>query len=134
MINLYLENQWRSWRHKRHTDVISGILCGFSSWCIFSNFFTGVPRVTKKEREFANFSIFDDPKKPYSSFKFQYDHQSFDRLHELMKFNTLLNVDLIKEKIASQVLLRKNNKEMPLRWMFLYQDNITNFHWPKKYY
>ena len=81
----------------------------------FFKYSTGVPRETQEEKDFANFSIFDDPEEPYSSFKFHYDHQTFDRLHELMKFNTLLNVDLIKEKIASQVLRRWNNKEITLR-------------------
>ena len=77
----------------------------------------GVHRETDEDREFANFSIFDDPDKPYSTFKFQYDGRTFDRLHELMKFNTLLNVDLIKEKMAQQVQYRRNNPQMLLRWI-----------------
>ena len=96
------------WRHFRNS-VWNLILIAFFKYS------TGVPRETQEEKDFANFSIFDDPEEPYSSFKFHYDHKTFDRLHELMKFNTLLNVDLIKEKIASQVLRRWNNKEITLR-------------------
>ena len=114
-LHLYLANQCGlrnvtnvMWRHFRNS-VWNLILIAFFKYS------TGVPRATQEEKDFANFSIFDDPEEPYSSFKFHYDHKTFDRLHELMKFNTLLNVDLIKEKIASQVLRRWNNKEITLR-------------------
>ncbi|XP_028401055.1 cytosolic phospholipase A2-like [Dendronephthya gigantea] len=72
----------------------------------------GVQRVTKEDRDFANFDIFDDADKSYSTFEFQYEKRTFDRLKEMMKFNTLLNMDLIKEKIAYQVALRKNNPHL----------------------
>ncbi|XP_028410382.1 cytosolic phospholipase A2-like [Dendronephthya gigantea] len=71
-----------------------------------------VKRVTMEDRDFANFDIFDDADKPYSTFEFQYKKRTFDRLKEMMKFNTLLNMDLIKEKIAYQVALRKNNPHL----------------------
>lgn len=67
--------------------------------------------MTKEDKDFADFRIFDDPNEPYSSFKFQYDNKTFDRLHELMKFNTRLNIDTIKEKIATYVDYRRNNPE-----------------------
>jgi phospholipase A2 len=63
-----------------------------------------------------DFPIFDDPDDPYSSFKFQYAPETFQRLHELMKFNTLLNVDLIKEKIAYYVGHRRNNRKYAERF------------------
>ncbi|XP_028398268.1 cytosolic phospholipase A2-like [Dendronephthya gigantea] len=69
----------------------------------------GVPRKTQEEKDFANFDIFDDPEQPYSSFTFEYEPKTFERMHELMKFNTLLNVDAIKEKIAYYVGYRRNN-------------------------
>ena len=75
------------------------------------HYFSGVPRDTKEARDFANFDIFDDPHEPYSSFTFEYKKRTFDRLKEMMKFNTLLNMDLIKEKIAQQVTFRKNNPQ-----------------------
>jgi phospholipase A2 len=74
-------------------------------------FSIGVPRVTQEDKDFANFDIFDDPDQPYSSFTFEYENRTFDRLHELMKFNTLLNMDLIKENIAYQVAYRRNNPQ-----------------------
>jgi len=42
----------------------------------------------------ANFNIFDTPKSPYSTFNFQYSNEAFDRLHQLMEFNTLLHFDV----------------------------------------
>ena len=74
----------------------------------------GVPRETEKDKNFANFDIFDDPDNSYSSFTFEYEKTTFDRLHELMKFNTLLNMDLIKEKIAHQVANRRNNPQFDM--------------------
>lgn len=71
--------------------------------------FLGVPRVENEDKDFGNFSIFDDPNKPYSSFNFEYTDRSFDRLHKLMKYNTLANLDIIKEKIAYRTNFRRNN-------------------------
>lgn len=57
-------------------------------------FFEGVPRNTDKDIEFADFDIFDDPASPYSTFNFQYSNQAFKRLHDLMEFNTLNNIEV----------------------------------------
>ena len=38
--------------------------------------------------------IFDDPESPFSTFNFQYPNQAFKRLHDLMYFNTLNNIDV----------------------------------------
>ena len=73
--------------------------------------FPGVARKTQEEKDFANFDIFDDPNQPYSSFTFEYEPKTFERMHELMKFNTLLNMEAIKEKIAYYVGYRRNNPE-----------------------
>ncbi|KAG1963726.1 cytosolic phospholipase A2 isoform X1 [Pimephales promelas] len=72
----------------------------------------GVPRETDKEREFADFDIFDDPETPYSTFNFQYSNQAFTQLHDLMEFNTLNNIEVIKEGIKDSILYRK---EIPSR-------------------
>ncbi|KAK2884074.1 hypothetical protein Q8A67_017711 [Cirrhinus molitorella] len=72
----------------------------------------GVPRDTDKEREFADFDIFDDPETPYSTFNFQYSNQAFTQLHDLMEFNTLNNIEVIKENIKDSILYRK---EIPSR-------------------
>ena len=43
----------------------------------------------------ADFKIFDDPNGPYRTFNFQYSNEDFDRLHNLMEFNTLLHFEVI---------------------------------------
>lgn len=65
--------------------------------------FAGIKRETKEEFDFANFTIFDDPETPYSTFNFTYDKKSFDRLAQLTEFNTLQNIELIKNVIAEEV-------------------------------
>ncbi|XP_060800266.1 cytosolic phospholipase A2 [Neoarius graeffei] len=69
----------------------------------------GVPRETDKEKEFGDFDIFDDPQTPYSTFNFQYSNQAFKQLHDLMEFNTLNNIELIKDAIKDSVLQRRMN-------------------------
>lgn len=69
----------------------------------------GVRRETEKEKEFADFDIFDDPQTPYSTFNFQYSHQAFTQLHDLMEFNTLNNIEVIKEAIKDSIIYRKEN-------------------------
>uniref|UniRef100_A0A4W4GYY6 Phospholipase A2 n=1 Tax=Electrophorus electricus TaxID=8005 RepID=A0A4W4GYY6_ELEEL len=69
----------------------------------------GVPRQTDKEKEFADFDIFDDPETPYSTFNFQYSNQAFKQLHDLMEFNTLNNIEVIKDAIKECILQRREN-------------------------
>ncbi|XP_017346144.1 cytosolic phospholipase A2 isoform X2 [Ictalurus punctatus] len=69
----------------------------------------GVPRETDKEKEFGDFDIFDDPETPYSTFNFQYSNQAFKQLHDLMEFNTLNNIELIKDAIKDSILQRRMN-------------------------
>lgn len=71
----------------------------------------GVRRRTKEERDFADFDIFDDPATPFSTFNFKYSHYAFERLSKLMEFNTLLNVEQIKNVIAQVV--EKKQAEPP---------------------
>ncbi|XP_053380561.1 cytosolic phospholipase A2-like [Mercenaria mercenaria] len=63
----------------------------------------GVPRSTQEEKDYANFDIFDDPKGTYSTSNFKYTNQAFDRLADLMEFNTLLCKELIIENIKKCV-------------------------------
>ncbi|XP_006897259.1 PREDICTED: cytosolic phospholipase A2-like [Elephantulus edwardii] len=71
----------------------------------------GVPRETEEEKERADFDIFDDPESPFSTFNFQYPNQVFKRLHDLMHFNTLNNIDVTIEfgrrfpSLCSQILI-----------------------------
>ncbi|KAK7889301.1 hypothetical protein WMY93_024861 [Mugilogobius chulae] len=69
----------------------------------------GVPRETEKEKEAADFDIFDDPETPYSTFNFQYNNKAFTQLHDLMEFNTLNNLEVIKECIKDRIVTRKEN-------------------------
>ncbi|XP_029791034.1 cytosolic phospholipase A2 isoform X4 [Suricata suricatta] len=69
----------------------------------------GVPRETKEEKEIADFDIFDDPESPFSTFNFQYPNQAFKRLHDLMHFNTLNNIDVIKNAIVESIEYRRQN-------------------------
>ncbi|XP_048338418.1 cytosolic phospholipase A2 [Sphaerodactylus townsendi] len=69
----------------------------------------GVPRDTQEEKDFADFDIFDDPDTPFSTFNFQYSNEAFKRLHDLMEFNTLNNLDIIKEAIADSIEYRRLN-------------------------
>ena len=74
-----------------------------SRWSLLYNNISGVRRKTKEEKDYADFDIFDDPNKPYSTFNFKYTNQAFDRLADLTEFNTLLCKDLIIEKIKTCV-------------------------------
>lgn len=69
--------------------------------------FTGVPRENDKEREFADFDIFDDPETPYSTFNFQYSNQAFTQLHDLMEFNTLNNIEVSRYATGDSRFLRE---------------------------
>ncbi|XP_034531970.1 cytosolic phospholipase A2 [Notolabrus celidotus] len=69
----------------------------------------GVPRETEKEKELADFDIFDDPESPFSTFNFQYPNEAYVRLHDLMEFNTLNNLEVIKEAIKDCIVARKEN-------------------------
>lgn len=64
---------------------------------------SGVRRRTEEEKDFANFDIFDDPTTPYSTFNFKYSHLAFERLAKLTEFNTLMNVNQIKNVISEIV-------------------------------
>ncbi|XP_048168967.1 cytosolic phospholipase A2 isoform X2 [Corvus hawaiiensis] len=69
----------------------------------------GVPRETQEEKDFADFDIFDDPDTPFSTFNFQYPNEAFKRLHDLMEFNTLNNMDVIREAMMESIEYRKQN-------------------------
>ncbi|XP_029988294.1 cytosolic phospholipase A2 [Sphaeramia orbicularis] len=69
----------------------------------------GVPRETEQEKDLADFDIFDDPESPYSTFNFQYSNEAFTQLHNLMEFNTLNNLEVIKEAIKDCIVARKED-------------------------
>lgn len=57
-------------------------------------FLEGVPRDSDRDIEYGDFDIFDEPASPYSTFNFKYNNQAFKRLHDLMEFNTLNNIEV----------------------------------------
>ncbi|GIY89321.1 cytosolic phospholipase A2 [Caerostris darwini] len=67
----------------------------------------GVPRETEEELEFANFSIFSNCKKSYSIYNFKYPSKKFDRLSQLMEYNVLNNIDIIKENVLTIIERKK---------------------------
>uniref|UniRef100_A0A4W3JVC3 Phospholipase A2 n=1 Tax=Callorhinchus milii TaxID=7868 RepID=A0A4W3JVC3_CALMI len=69
----------------------------------------GVKRETEEEKESDDFDIFDDPESPYSTFNFKYSNKAFLQLHDLMEFNTLNNIELIKQAIIDSIKYRKLN-------------------------
>uniref|UniRef100_UPI00358E2DC2 cytosolic phospholipase A2 isoform X1 n=2 Tax=Myxine glutinosa TaxID=7769 RepID=UPI00358E2DC2 len=62
-----------------------------------------------EEKDFADFEIFDDPDSPYSTFNFHYSRQAFQRLHDLMEFNTLNNLQMIKDALSEGVRRMREN-------------------------
>ncbi|CAL1594458.1 unnamed protein product [Knipowitschia caucasica] len=69
----------------------------------------GVARETEKEKEAADFDIFDDPETPFSTFNFQYNNKAFTQMHDLMEFNTLNNLEVIKDCIKDCIAARKES-------------------------
>ena len=70
---------------------------------------TGVPRTTEEEKELADFDLFDDPERPYSTFNFRYTHKAFDRLAQLSEFNTALYTEEIKREIRNCIRARRRH-------------------------
>ncbi|XP_055934812.1 cytosolic phospholipase A2-like isoform X3 [Argiope bruennichi] len=70
----------------------------------------GVLRETEEELEFANFGIFSDCKKAYSIYNFKYPAKKFDRLSQLMEFNVLNNMHIIKENLL--IVMERKRKFM----------------------
>jgi len=75
--------------------------------------YAGLPRESKEEKDFADFDIFDDPNTPFSTFNFQYPNEAFKRLHDLMEFNTLNNLDVcmpVLKGLKESRLLKERNR------------------------
>lgn len=78
--------------------------CSVFAYCLillYFNLFTGVPRETEKDKDLADFDIFDDPESPFSTFNFQYSNEAYTRLHDLMEFNTLNNLEVSSAPVVS---------------------------------
>ena len=71
----------------------------------------GVARKTAEERNFADFSVFEDPDDSYSTFNFHYPPKPFERLAKLNEFNTLLGEQTIKGVMAERVRKRATRRQ-----------------------
>ena len=69
---------------------------------------SGIYRQTQTEKDFANFSIFEDRHNWYSTFNFHYHDEQFNRLADLSEFNTLLAEQTIKDVIADCIKKRRS--------------------------
>ncbi|XP_078351051.1 cytosolic phospholipase A2-like [Oculina patagonica] len=70
----------------------------------------GIPRETKEDKDYANFSLFEDRHNWYSTFNFHYRKEQFNRLADLNEFNTLLGEQTIKDVIAECVQRRRQQR------------------------
>ncbi|RXG53242.1 hypothetical protein Avbf_05301 [Armadillidium vulgare] len=89
-------------------------------------FFIRVRRETEEEIDFANFSLFDDPSQPYASTNFVYDPLQYDRLFKLIEFNTLSNIDKIKEEICECVEKKREIALKPAENIVRKMQNVMN--------
>jgi len=69
--------------------------------------FPGSQRETEEEIDFGNFKIFDDPTNVYASTNFMYEDIQFQRMSQLMEYNTKNCLDIIKEELAYEVNRKK---------------------------
>ncbi|KAG8228651.1 hypothetical protein J437_LFUL008302 [Ladona fulva] len=63
----------------------------------------GIRRETDEEKQFADFKIFSDPEDTYSMFHFCYNHLQFNRLSQLMEFNTQLGMKIVRKCIKDAI-------------------------------
>ncbi|CAK8673405.1 unnamed protein product [Clavelina lepadiformis] len=69
----------------------------------------GVKR--KRGDDWGNFNIFPSTgQSPYSTFNFNYTNEQFDKLTQLMEFNTLLHIDNIVDQITHCIHRRQRQK------------------------
>lgn len=94
-----------NWRLKLNIGLRAGNSYVLQIW--FSP--PGIPRETEEEKDFADFDLFDDPERPYSTFNFKYTNKSFDRLTKLTEFNTLMYKDLILEQVKHCIKVRRRH-------------------------
>ena len=73
-------------------------------------FISGVQRPTKEDKDYANFSLFEDPDSWYSTFNFHYPSEQFNKLADLNEFNTRLAEKTIEEVIADCIQSRRGSR------------------------
>lgn len=66
---------------------------------------------SEEEKKFADFEVFGDPEDTYGTFNMKYDDTAYERLWQLMEFNTVLYKDEIIEMIGKCIENKKNKKK-----------------------
>ena len=66
-------------------------------------------RETEEEKEFGDFDVIGDG--DYSTFKFTYDPEDFDRMVALMEYNVMNNSGIIKEAIMRKIHMKNKQRE-----------------------
>lgn len=77
----------------------------------------GVLRETTEEKNYADFSLFEDKHNWYSTFNFHYRNEQFNRLADLNEFNTLLGEQTIKDVIAGCIQRRRQRRAHLSHWL-----------------
>ncbi|XP_076821397.1 cytosolic phospholipase A2-like [Clavelina lepadiformis] len=99
---------FRDEENEKAPIVIHFVLCNIN----FRKY--SAPGVPRQERDdWGNFEIFptekaNAEKNPYSTFNFQYTNEQFDKLFQLMEYNTLLHVNTIIEQILFRLGRRRS--------------------------
>ena len=70
----------------------------------------GILRETTEEKNYADFSLFENRDNWYSTFNFHYRNEQFNRLADLNEFNTLLSEQTIKDVIAGCIQRRRQRR------------------------
>ncbi|CAL4073225.1 unnamed protein product, partial [Meganyctiphanes norvegica] len=73
----------------------------------------GVLRSTDEEFKFSNFPCYGKGS-GFGTFKFHYDSKEYNRLSQLMEFNTLLHKDTIMQTIKNSIIKKKQGRKLGL--------------------
>ena len=76
---------------------------------VFFLFISSVPRPTKEDKDYANFSLFEDPDDWHSTFNFHCRSEQFNELADLNEFNSLLAGKTIQDVIADCIQSRRSS-------------------------
>ena len=120
---------WCLTRYSRFAYLAVGLLLS-EKFTMFVIFFSGVKRETTEDLDFGNFNLFEDPKKTFATFNFNFDRTKFERLTKLMEFNVKNNINVILDTIKRVIQRKRRSIEGSqtaspegLRWV---QPNVWN--------
>jgi len=90
-----------------------------------------LPGVVREEDDkFGDFNCFDENNN-FSTFKFAYENEEFDRLSSLTEFNTLLSMDIIKREMKEAIVAKSQETALGIHevakmvlWHYKQKKNI----------